>query len=281
MSSFIYKHYDQVALNHQYNNRELVPHYQQYFDLWPVLNREVLDQFTFLRDIPYGDGLNEKLDIYPAQRKGGPTMIFIHGGYWQMMDRADFRFIAKAFVPHDIHTVIIGYPLAPAVTISRIIQSVRKALTWIHHQINAYGGDPDHLYLSGHSAGGHLASLMITREYAPDDIKLRGVTALSGLYDLVPIQLSHVNIPIGMSKQEAIDCSPLHYTPNSTPLTLAVGADESDEYHAQLHSLVDVWSTSNDAIQSVILPGVNHFSILSELLDSQSTLYSLLFNRSR
>lgn len=277
MSSIIYKHYDQAALNHQYNNRELVPNYKHYFDWWPELNREVIDQYTFLRDIPYGEGLNERLDIYPAQKKGAPTMVFIHGGYWQMMDRADFRFIAKAFVPHDINTVIIGYPLAPAVSIAGIIQSVRKALTWIHHHLKEYGGDPDHIYLSGHSAGGHLASMMITREYAPDGIKLKGVTALSGLYDLAPIQLSHVNIPIGMSKQEAVDCSPLHYTPNPIPLTLVVGADESAEYHAQLHSLVVAWSKSNDAIQSIILPGVNHFSILSEILDSQSTLFSLLF----
>jgi arylformamidase len=269
----VYKHYDQSQLNHQYNNSELVPHYQQYYDQWVQLNDETVQSFNVIPDLPYGPGLNEKLDFYPAPSKLAPTVIFIHGGYWQVMDRSDFKFIAQAFVPHNIHTAIIGYPLAPVKNMFDIINAVRKALTWIHHNIERLGGDPDKLYIIGHSAGGHLATMMMTREYAPDNIRFMGICSLSGLYDLIPIQLSHVNEPIGMDIDTAIRCSPVRHIPNTTPLYLIVGGDESDEYHAQMMDLSNKWNPYNSNLKLLELPGVNHFSILSELLNSKSTLF--------
>lgn len=272
MSKPVYKHYDQASLNHQYNNRELVPNYEEYFELWARLNKETKSNYTCIKDIPYGAGNNEKLDFYPAAVTGAATMIFIHGGYWQMMSRSDFAFIAQAFVPHHIHTLIIGYPLATTVSMDVLIQTVRRALTWIHLNIHEYGGDPTRLYLSGHSAGGHLASLMMTDRYAPADIQLKGVVALSGLYDLIPIQRSHVNEPIGMDEATAIRCSTVSFLPKDVPLILAVGGAESEEYHAQTLTLADRWRDL-PKLTTMVLPEVNHFSILSELLQVNSTLY--------
>jgi arylformamidase len=269
----VYKQYDQAALNHQYNNSELVPHHQQYYDQWNRLNQNIVEGYTMISDIPYGPGLNQKLDIYPTRTKDAPTMIFIHGGYWQRMDKSDFRFIAQAFVPHGINTVIIGYPLAPVVSFDDIIDSVRSALTWIHHNISGYGGDPDTLYLCGHSAGGHLATTMMTTRYAPHDIVLQGICALSGLYNLIPIQRSHVNGPIGMDADTAIRCSPIEYFPKNTPLSLVVGGDESDEYHCQMNDLSSKWTPYHSDLKTLVLPGANHFSILSELLNTESLLF--------
>ncbi|MEP7320809.1 MAG: alpha/beta hydrolase fold domain-containing protein [Saprospiraceae bacterium] len=277
----VYKQYDQAALNHQYNNSELVPHFQQYYDLWAQLNRDVISEYTMITDIPYGPGYNHKLDIYPAYIKHAPTMIFIHGGYWQKMDRSDFRFIATAFVPYNINTIIIGYPLAPAVGLDEIISSVRHALTWIHHHVEEYGGDADSLYLCGHSAGGHLAAMMMTRKFKPDDIDLKGVYALSGLYNLIPIQLSHVNGPMGMDEAISLRCSPIQYIPDNIALTLAVGGDESEEYHCQMKDLFNTWTPHHKNLKTMVLPGVNHFSILSELINPESILFKSILNMIR
>ncbi len=268
----IYKQYDQAALNHQYNNRELVPDFQVYFDLYDTLNKEAAVNYKCIADIPYGEGPRQKLDFFPAKDPGRPTMIFIHGGYWQMMDRPDFRFIARAFVPHRINLIMIGYPIAPIVNMDTIIESIRQALTWIHHHMTDFGVDIEQLYLCGHSAGGHLASMMVTTKYAPENIKLKGICALSGLYDLRPIQLSHVNGPLHMDVDMAIRCSPIQYDPLPCPIILAVGSDESDEYHAQCHDLATRWSGLSSVI-SMNLTGVNHFSILLELLDEKTTLF--------
>lgn len=275
---YIYKQYDQAALNHQYNNRELVPGYQDYFDLWARLNVETQTSYTVFRDLEYGHLSAEKLDIYPSAKPKSPTMIFIHGGYWQMMDKTDFSFMAQAFVPRDLCTVIIGYPLAPVVTMGQIVESVRAAITWVHDHILDFGGDPNQIYLCGHSAGGHLATMMMTHPYHPPGITLRGICALSGLYDLIPIQRSHVNGPIDMSIETAIRCSPIQYQPITIPLILAVGGAESDEYHCQQKDLYDRWSPSNGHITPLVLPGVNHFSILSELLESESALGRAVFD---
>lgn len=277
----VYKQYDQAALNHQYNNSGLVPHFQQYYDLWDQLNRNVVSGYTMIPDIPYSTGYNHKLDIYPARIQQAPTMIFIHGGYWQKMDRSDFRFIAQAFVPNDINTVVIGYPLAPAVGFDEIINSVRHALTWIHHHIEDYGGDADSLYLSGHSAGGHLAATMMTSKFKPDDIDLKGVCALSGLYNLIPIQLSHVNGLVGMDEATASRCSPIQCIPDNIALTLVVGGDESDEYHCQMNDLSNIWTPHLRNLKTMVLPGVNHFSILSELINPGSNLYKSTLNMIR
>lgn len=270
----VYKSYDQSELNHQYNNRELVPDYAVYLDDWENRSIEILntDPAAF-RDIPYGLSPFEKLDIYPANKEMAPVLIFIHGGYWQSMHKDRFQFIAKAYQPYGINVVLITYPLGPQTTMDLIVQSVRNAILWTHDHINEYGGDKDQLFLSGHSAGGHLSTMMQTREFGPEAINFKGIVALSGLYDLTPIQLSHVNEKLNMDDALAKALSPVLLHPKENcPLILAVGGDESDEYHCQTRDLENTWSRGAD-LQSWILPGLNHFSILSEFADPSSDFH--------
>jgi len=270
----IYKSYDQAALNHQYNNRELVPDYAVYLDDWENRSIDILntDPAAF-RDIPYGHSPFEKLDIYPANKERAPVLIFIHGGYWQSMHKDRFQFIAQAYQPHGINVVLITYPLGPQTTMDQIVQSVSKAIIWTYDHISEYGGDKDQLFLSGHSAGGHLSTMMLTREFGHSEIKFKGVVALSGLYDLTPIQLSHVNEKLNMDDTLAKALSPVLLHPKENcSLILAVGGDESDEYHCQTRDLENAWRRGIN-VKSWILPGLNHFSILSEFADTSSDFH--------
>ncbi|MDZ4708840.1 MAG: hypothetical protein SH818_10620, partial [Saprospiraceae bacterium] len=132
----VYKSYDQAALNHQYNNRELVPDYAIYLDDWETRSQLVLNSTTTShRNLAYGELPAEKLDIYPANKVGAPTLIFIHGGYWQSMDKERFQFVASAFLPYDINVVILTYPLGPETEMDRIVQSIQRAMIWIQSNI--------------------------------------------------------------------------------------------------------------------------------------------------
>ena len=120
---FAYKHYDQDLLDRQFNNRLRVPDFQEYFDRWELLSREVEEKIPVKKDLAYGDRPRERLDIFPSAQPQSKTLVFIHGGYWQMLDKAMFRFIADGFHSYNITIVLLTYPLAPDVSIDQMVLS--------------------------------------------------------------------------------------------------------------------------------------------------------------
>ncbi|MBD0278657.1 MAG: alpha/beta hydrolase, partial [Flavisolibacter sp.] len=122
---FVYKLYDQAALDSQYNNRRHVPDYADYLSRWEWLSRETERKWPVIKDIPYGHLPGERLDVYPSLQPQSKTLIFIHGGYWQMLDKALFHFIANGFHAYGITTVLLTYPLAPDVSMDHILLSCR------------------------------------------------------------------------------------------------------------------------------------------------------------
>jgi arylformamidase len=165
----IYKKYDQEQLNLQYNNRFHVPDFEDHLQRWESLSRLAEKKYRVIKDIPYGNELRESLDIFPSPQKGSKVLVFIHGGYWQKFDKSSFRFIGGAFADYGITTVLINYPLVPSVNIDQVVQSCRKAVDWIHINIAQWNGDPDQLYIAGHSAGAHLAAMLIAKEKIQND----------------------------------------------------------------------------------------------------------------
>ena len=109
----VYKHYNQEQLNDQYNTRLQVPDYAVYFDRWERLSRQTAEDHTILKDIPYGDHPKERLDIFPSKIPHSKTLVFIHGGYWHLLDKSMFHFLAGHFLKYNVTTVLMNYPLAP------------------------------------------------------------------------------------------------------------------------------------------------------------------------
>lgn len=271
---YIYKEYDQSGLDWQYNNRGRVPDFADHLSLWEKKSEEAAASCRIYPDIPYGPGPAETLDIYPAAGSDGKILVFIHGGYWQAMNKSNFRFVAPAFLPHGFTVVIISYPLAPEASMQQIVSSCGQAISWVFDHIAEYGGDPQSIYLAGHSAGGHLALMMNTVPFARSGASLRGTVALSGLYNLTPIQLSFVNDKIGMDADTAIAFSPIHLEPvSNTRILLATGGAESEEYLSQLNEMSMSWKNKMDLIEIWIGAGLNHFSILTAFADASSDFH--------
>ncbi|MEO8404286.1 MAG: alpha/beta hydrolase [Chitinophagaceae bacterium] len=268
----IYKNYDKTTLDYQYNTRLQVPDFANYFEGWEARSEEIRKQYAFRRNAHYGNHPRERLDIFPSSLPASKTLIFIHGGYWQKLDKDLFHFIATAFVPYHITTVFITYPLAPEASMDEIVISCRNAVQWVQSNISQYNGDPNELYIAGHSAGGHLATMMMSKEWSGIEM-IKGVCAISGLFNLLPIQLSELNEVLHMDEETAVRNSPVRWQPLiSCPVIVAVGDEESDEFKEQGEELYNCWNKIV-SVQLLKLPGINHYSIADEFGRKNSLLH--------
>ncbi len=276
----IYKDYDQAALDRQYNNRLQTPRYAVHLQRWSDESRQTEKEFPFIHDIAYGEMERERLDIFPSPQPGSKTLVFIHGGYWQRLDKSDFQFIARAFHPLGITTVLLTYPLAPAASMDQIVTSCSKAMQWVYTNITRYNGNPDLLYLAGHSAGAHLVAMLMTTYWQQNIIK--GAAALSGLFNLLPIMLSDINEVLNLDKEMTDRNSPVHLQPSHRcPLVLAVGGDETGEFKAQSKELYDRWKEKGVPVTFIEMPGINHYSIVEALADNTSALCTAMIRMMR
>jgi len=270
----VYKHYNQQQLNNQYNTRLQVPDYADYFDRWERQSRQTAENNTILKDIAFGDHPEERLDIFPSKIPHSKTLVFIHGGYWHLLDKSIFHFLAKHFLKYNVTTVLINYPLAPKSSLDEIVVSCRKSLRWLHDNIIRYNGDSNDLFLMGHSAGGHLASMMLIEEEAKF---VQGMISLSGLFRLEPVMLSYLNDSIGMDRETAIKNSPVFLSPsNDCPLLLVTGSDESDEFKAQSEELCQCWQSKCSNIELLMVPKKNHYSILDAVIEKDSAVMAAM-----
>jgi arylformamidase len=279
---FVYKEYDQESLDNQYNTRLHVPEFADYFKRWEQLSKETEQKLQGIKDVPYGDLQRERLDIYPSVQPGSKTLVFIHGGYWQTLDKSLFRFIANGFHSYGVTTVLVTYPLAPEVSIGQIVSSCRKAIQWLYGNLLAFNGDPGQIYVTGHSAGGHLAAMLMTMDWKafgphlPTNI-LKGVCAVSGLFNLEPIQHSYLNSVLKIDTETTKYYSPIRLEPISAcQLIVAVGEVETAEFKDQSKEFYSSWKNKGTDIQLLKLPGHNHYSIAEAIMDTQSSLHKAL-----
>ena len=182
--------FDPDWLNREYNNRALVPEHGEMFERWAELSARVRQQGPALVDVRYGQGPNEQLDIFASQRRPAgelaPVLFFIHGGYWRSLDKADHSFVAPEFTRQGACVVMPNYALCPAVTIPDIVMQMVQAMAWTWRHIAKHGGDPRRISVVGHSAGGHLATMMLLCHWAavgadlPADL-VKNALSVSGL----------------------------------------------------------------------------------------------------
>ena len=154
---------DPAWLERMYNNRALVPDHMDYLQRWARDSAQVRAQVPCVLDVAYGTGIGETLDVFPSTRPAGapvPVLVFIHGGNWNSGKKSQYWPMGRNFARRGIVTVIIDYPLSPVANYDDMAKASAKAVQWTVENIGKYGGDTSRLFLSGHSAGGHLAALI-------------------------------------------------------------------------------------------------------------------------
>ena len=264
-----------------YNNRAWVPDFANHLQHWTEQSKTARHQLRGLTDISYGDGPNENLDIFPANLAHAPVMVFLHGGYWRALDKSDQSFIAPSFTREGVCVVVPNYALCPMVTIPDIVMQMVKALTWVWRYISEWGGDPSRIHVVGHSAGGHLAAMMMAcqwQRYADDlpaDLVKSGLS-VSGLFELESVMRSPMlQSDLRLDEAQVLHCSPAWMpTPAQGSFWSVVGALESDEFIRQHMLIQQAWGKACVPVCEA-LPGLHHFNVLSALAESGSYLNRL------
>jgi len=273
----IYGDYDLDALERQYDIEATVADLGTLLAGYDAWSEKVLAELAPHRDLAYGPDPLQRLDIVPAATPDSPIMVYIHGGYWKRGDKAGRAFAARPFHDNGIIWASLNYRLAPAVGLDDIVADTRAAIAWIHANAARFGGDRDRIYLSGSSAGGHLAGMALAPGWhgdhgLPADV-IKGCTAMSGLYDLRPFLHTSQRDYLHLDQQSALRNSPLEHLPAITgPILIAWGGKETDEFERQSKAYAAACAAKGLTVETMCLVEQNHFSLMGEMGSAESQL---------
>ena len=273
---------DPTWLDAQYNNRARVPDHAAVMARWAQASALARSAAAGAQlDVRYGEGAGETLDIFPAAQPNAPVLVFIHGGYWRGLDKADHSFIAPSFNADGAAVVVPNYALCPAVSIELITLQMAAAVAWVWRHAAGFGADPSRIALVGHSAGGHLAAMLLCCRWKEVDDELpaqpvSGALSLSGLYDLEPLRHTPMlQADLQLSPSSVARLSPAFFPrPKGAKLYAAVGLDESEEFLRQNTLIRDVWGPTAVPVCETV-PSSNHFTVLNQLADPRSRVHQL------
>jgi arylformamidase len=276
---------DAAALDKLYNNRLLVSDCMDILQRWTQDSAAVRQSADCKLNVAYGPSESEKLDIFRGTTtdfsKAAPVLIFIHGGYWRSLDKADQSFLAPAFTRQGSCVVIPNYSLCPSVTVSDIVMQLVKAVAWVYKNIDKYGGNPERITLAGHSAGGHLVAMLLSCVWPKFDATLpsdvvKNALSISGLFELdTPMNSPYLQDSLHLTPDEVKRISPAWMpAPASGKLYSVVGGDESSEFLRHNQLIQDAWGRNVVPVCEK-LAGLNHFTILDALCQPTHRLHQL------
>jgi arylformamidase len=284
MPQALYRGWNRTEIDRQMNLRARWPEHTEFFARWAAESAQVRARLKGHVDLAYGESAGEKLDLFlpVAGPNRPPLLVFIHGGYWQTLDKGDFSYLALPFLDAGIAVASLNYDLAPRITIPEIVGQISRAIHWLAQQAQSYGFDAARISVIGHSAGGHLAVMAGITDGAagnPGAGLIKGIGSVSGIYELEPVRQSYQQEILNLDAAAVRAMSPVRLVPKrAVPLLLAVGGDETEEFLYQQEALATAWRRHGVTVRVVDLPGRHHFSSIDALSETGHPLFTAARN---
>ena len=297
----MYQHYSPEELAQQYSPSSCISDIKVYIDAYITKSHQAKKlakkEKRVLTDLLYSENKEAKIDLYlPDTNSNTPQLtkkqlhLYIHGGYWQELSKEESSFAATTFQKQGCYFAVINYPLAPNATLSEIVEQNRLAIVWLYQHAQQYGFDKNEIYLSGSSAGAHLAMMMLMTSWSPyfqdkapvtNIMPIKGICAVSGIYDLTPIAHTYINDLLQLTPDEIIQNSPLltplallNNTTHPCHIIICYGSNETDEFKRQSQAMKDKLITLGYQVTYKEISERNHFNVILDLADNNSWLYA-------
>ena len=222
--------------------------------------------------LAYGPTEIEKLDIYKTSRSNAPVNVYIHGGAWRNGQAKDFAFPAEVFINAGAHFLVVDFVQIAETggDLTPMIRQVRSAVAWVYKNAPTFGGDPDRIYLSGHSSGAHLSGCVLITDWKKDfDLPaniIKGGLLISGMYDLKPVRLSKRSEYVKFTDEvEKALSSQRHLDKLNAPIIVAYGTQETPEFQRQSREFAAAVKAAGKPVELIVGEGFNHFEMQETL----------------
>jgi len=276
---------DPAWLDVEYNNRARVADSVDILARWAAEGAAARAELSAAGqahlDLAYGPGADERIDIFTPRAAasedeaehahGAPVLVFVHGGWWRALSKSDFSQVASAYTRAGALVMLPEYSLCPKVGITDICLQTTQALAWAWRNAARFGGDPDRIVVVGHSAGGHLAAMLLCCDWRalgtdlPKNL-VRAALGISGLYELEPVRhLPFVQADLRLTAEDMPRLSPARFPAPKGRFIATVGGDESASFLAQNEAIRAAWGPRAVPVCEAV-PGTNHFTVVDDFI---------------
>ena len=238
-------------------------------------------------DFRYGPSPLETYDVHPPSvetlGKPAPMLVFIHGGYWRLLDKSDHSWAATALVQKGVLVVNLNYDLCPAVSLDEIVAEARRAIVHLYGEAASFAADPDRLFVAGHSAGAHMAGMLLNHDWSkeglPADV-IKGAACISGIYEPEAVMRLAFNEDIRLAQEMAVRNDCIRQPPlRPTPIIVSVGGDEPEGWRQQSFAYADGCREAGCAVTLLDVAGANHFTVAEEITQADSSLVQAIIEQ--
>jgi arylformamidase len=263
---------DQIELDAAYDQAFYAPLRLEVIKRYASSSEEVRRRIGDPQRVAYGPSAPEKLDIYRTKTAGAPTFVFIHGGAWLGGAAKSYGFPAEMFVKAGANYIALDFVAVKEADgdLRPMAEQVRRAVAWTYKNAASFGGDPNKLYIGGHSSGGHLCGVALVtdwqKEFGLPADTVKGAVSMSGMYDLKPVRMSKRSSYVKFNDEmEQAMSSQRHLSLLHAPLIVTYGTHETPEFQRQSRDFAAAVKAAGKPVELVAAPGFNHFEMCETL----------------